>query len=165
LNEISVIIEPIAVLRQNTVREERSREMSRIAPLAIIAFFLLVIPAFPADGPDVSIAKDAAKTWLSLTDSGKYAESWDAASKSFKKAITKPNWVKDLESVRSPLGAVKSRNLESATFTRKLPDASDGEYVVIQYKTDFANKPAKVETVTVTRDEDGSWRVAGYFIK
>ena len=89
-NEISVIIEPIAVLRQNAVREERSREMSRIAPLAIIAFFLLVIPAFPADSPDVSVAKDVAKTWLSLTDSGKYAESWDAASKSFKKAITKP---------------------------------------------------------------------------
>lgn len=139
--------------------------MSRIAPLAIVAFLLLAIPVFAADGPDVSIAKDVAKNWLSLTDSGKYAESWDAASKSFKKAITKADWVKDLESVRSPLGAVKSRNLDSATFTTKLPDAPDGQYVVIQYKTDFANKPANVETVTVTRDDDGSWRVAGYFIK
>lgn len=139
--------------------------MLRIATFAIIAFFILIVPAYPTDGDAVSMAQDAAKNWLALTDSGKYGESWDAASKSFKKALTKADWVKDLESARSPLGTLKSRNLESAAFTRKLPDAPDGEYVVIQYKTDFSNKPAKVETVTLTRDEDGSWRVAGYFIK
>ncbi len=52
-----------------------------------------------------------------------------------------------------------------ATFTRTVPGAPDGEYVVIQFDTQFENKAAAVETVTPMREKDGSWRVSGYFIK
>jgi len=78
---------------------------------------------------------------------------------------TQSDWEKALKSVRSQLGAVKSRALKSATFTKTLPGAPDGEYVVIQFDTQFENKAAAVETVTPMHEKDGSWRVAGYFIK
>ena len=74
--------------------DKKDKKMLRIATFAIIAFFILIIPAYPTDGDAVSMAQDAAKNWLALTDTGKYGESLDAASKSFKKAITKADWVK-----------------------------------------------------------------------
>jgi hypothetical protein len=41
--------------------------------------------------------------------------------------VTNGQWEHAVESARSPLGAVKSRRLASATFTRSLPGAPDGE--------------------------------------
>jgi hypothetical protein len=41
----------------------------------------------------------------------------------------------------------------------------DGEYVVFQFNTSFEQKAAAVETVTAMREKDGTWHVAGYFIK
>jgi hypothetical protein len=45
-----------------------------------------------------------------------------------------------------------------------LPGAPEGEYVVIQYETQFEHKAGAIETVTPLREKDGSWRVSGYFI-
>ncbi len=46
-----------------------------------------------------------------------------------------------------------------------LPGAPDGEYVVIQYNTEFENKKVAIETITPMLDDDGKWRVSGYYIK
>ncbi len=53
----------------------------------------------------------------------------------------------------------------SATRRTSLPGAPDGEYVVIQYRSEFENKSNAVETVTPMRDADGEFRVSGYFIR
>ena len=139
----------------------------RLAPLALLALALVAAPAPAQEGEAAAAAKaqDAAKAWLALTDSGKYAESWDRASARFQAAITKPDWEKALSSVRSPLGAVRSRKLKSATFTRQLPGTPDGEYVVIQFDTQFEKKLSAVETVTPAKEKDGAWRVSGYYIR
>jgi hypothetical protein len=70
-----------------------------------------------------------------------------------------------LAQARPPLGAVTSRTLVSSEYKRALPGAPDGEYVVIQYDTQFAHKPHVVETVVPMRERDGSWKVSGYFVK
>ena len=126
---------------------------------------LLAVPAARADeGQAVSKAQASAKAWLALTDAGKYAQSWDAAAAFFQKAVSKADWEKALEKVRGPLGAMKSRKLKSATFTRTLPNAPEGEYVVIQFDTQFENR-AVVETVTPMKEKDGSFKVSGYYVK
>jgi hypothetical protein len=53
----------------------------------------------------------------------------------------------------------------STTYATELPGAPDGEYVVIQFAASFKAKKSAVETVTPMKDEDGSWRVSGYYIK
>lgn len=58
-----------------------------------------------------------------------------------------------MKSVRAPLGAVKSRKLQSA------------KYVALKYDTSFENKESAVETITMTLDKDGKWRVVGYYIR
>jgi hypothetical protein len=138
----------------------------RHALTVLIALLSLsALPAYSDESDAVSKAQDAAKAWLALTDTGKYAESWDGASILFHAAITKADWEKALHSVRSPLGMLKSRKLKSATFTRILPGAPDGEYVVMQYDTEFEHKASATETITPVLEKDGVWRVSGYFIK
>ncbi|MFY9531819.1 MAG: DUF4019 domain-containing protein [Candidatus Acidiferrales bacterium] len=111
------------------------------------------------------LAQKSAQAWLALTDSGKYAESWDEASQLFKNAVTKEQWSSKIKAARAPFGKVQSRKLKGATYSKTLPGAPDGEYVVIQYETSFENKASAVETISPMLDKDGKWRVSGYFIK
>ncbi len=130
-----------------------------------LALLLSGTSAAADDKEAVGKAQAAAKSWLALTDAGSYGQSWDEAASLFKAAITRPDWEKALKGVRGPLGSLVSRKVKSATFTRSVPGAPDGEYVVIQFDTQFRNKAAAVETVTPMREKDGSWRVSGYFIR
>ena len=113
----------------------------------------------------VTRGQAAVDRWLTVADAGKYAESWDAAASMFQSAITRPGWEKAMNEARKPLGAVKSRKLQSATFAASLPQAPPGEYVIVQYDTVFEGTPGAVETVTAVREKDGSWKAAGYFIR
>ena len=114
--------------------------------------------------PEVQ-AQKSDEAWLALTDSGKYAESWKAASAMFQAGVSETKWESLIGKVRPPLGAVETRKLESAVYTRMLPGAPDGNYVVAKFDTSFEHKQAAVETVVSSLEKDGSWRVAGYFIK
>lgn len=136
---------------------------ARLTLFAILAFVLLP-PAVAAETAETEAVK-AAETWLALVDSGDYAKSWDTAAAYFKRAVTKEKWDEMLKGVRPPLGKVLSRKVKSKDYATSLPGAPDGEYVVIQFETSFENKSAAVETVTPMKDEDGKWRVSGYFIR
>jgi hypothetical protein len=111
------------------------------------------------------LAQQSAESWLALVDSGKYAESWQEASQLFKAAVTLEQWQNAVRASRDPFGKVLSRKVTSATYTKTLPGAPDGEYVVIKYGSSFEHKQAAVETVTPMMDKDGKWRVSGYYIK
>ena len=137
-----------------------------------VTFFLFFVALSPAWGEDVvnqdqkiKAAQTVAESWLTLTDVNKTNETWDSASPLLQSAITKEQWQKSLQAARGPLGELKSRKLKTATFAKSMPGAPDGEYVVIQYETVFANKAAALETITPALDKDGKWKVAGYLIK
>ena len=106
-----------------------------------------------------------AKEWVALVDTGKYKESWEAAAGYFKTAVPEEQWVQSIPAVREPLGKVLSREVVSAAYKTSLPGAPDGEYVVVQFATSFENKETAGETITPMIDEDGTWRVAGYYIQ
>ena len=117
------------------------------------------------DERQVEQAVDAAEKWLKLVDDGDYGKSWDEAAGYFKKAVSKDQWQSSLAAVRVPLGKVISRKVKSKRYTKRLPGAPDGEYVVIEFDTSFENKSSAIETVTPMLDKDGLWRVSGYYIK
>jgi hypothetical protein len=110
-------------------------------------------------------AFEAANAWLKLVDAAEYSASWDEAAKLFKGVISKDRWENTLSGARKPLGELIKREVISRKHMTTMPGAPDGEYVVIQYKTSFENKKDAVETVTPMKDEDGVWRVSGYYIK
>jgi hypothetical protein len=137
------------------------------AHAAILLAIPLLLARAASAGQDEAVAqaRQAAQEWLAIVDGGQYLKSWDEAATLFKSAVSQPNWEQAVRSARGPLGALRSRQLKSATFARALPGAPDGEYVVIQYDTRFENKAAAIETITPMRDRDGRWRVSGYFIR
>lgn len=110
-------------------------------------------------------ARQAAHSWLALVDHGAYGQSWQAAASFFQSKISKTDWEKALNQVRASLGAAGNRTLTGSMYQTDLPNAPKGEYVVIQYKTEFANGGSVIETVTPMLDKDGKWRVSGYFVK
>ncbi|MBN1673338.1 MAG: DUF4019 domain-containing protein [Kiritimatiellae bacterium] len=107
----------------------------------------------------------AAEAWLAGVDKGDYAAGWKQAAGYLRGAVTRKQFVQALEAARKPLGKTLSRKVESATYMTSLPGAPDGEYVVIVFKTSFANKKAGIETITPMLDKDGRWRVSGYYIR
>ncbi len=140
--------------------------MKRLFPLVLLLAigFTLAGAPLPAEGPE-NAAEQSAKAWLALVDAGKYGESWSSAAEAFKAVLSQAQWQEALEKVRAPLGKVVSRKLKGAKFTREIPGAPAGEYVVIQYDTDFEKKSGAVETITPMKDKGGAWRVSGYYIK
>lgn len=134
----------------------------------VLGTSLLLLSAWAAAG-ETSRQKEAAvaaaREWLSMVDAGEYDKSWQHCATYFQKAVPKKQWSQTLGAVREPLGKLLSRTLKRASFRRSLPGAPDGQYVIIQFDASFSNKATAVETVTPMLEDDGKWRVSGYYIK
>ena len=107
---------------------------------------------------------DIALKWVNLIDEEAYDKSWDEAAAFFKQAVVKDLWVETVEKVRVPFGKVIKRDLIDSQYLTSLPGVPDGEYMVMQFAAEFEKKEKAIETITVMLDEDGEWRVAGYYI-
>lgn len=140
--------------------------MKRIIAVGVAVIFLLSAGiSRAANAEKERTAVTAAQKWLGLVDTGKYSESWREAAGYFKSAIQQDQWEQSIRAIRPPLGKVKSRKLKTKAYKTTLPGAPDGQYFVIQFRTSFQNKKSAVETVTPMLDNDGRWRVAGYYIR
>lgn len=110
-------------------------------------------------------AQKSAQKWLSLIDRFEYNESWSATAPYFQNNVALEDWQRTLQGIRQPLGKMSSREVTSVQYTTSLPGSPDGKYVVIQYSASFENKKSAVETVTPMLNDDGKWKVTGYYIK
>jgi hypothetical protein len=104
-------------------------------------------------------------TWVDQMDAGKLAEGWDGGAAVLQDSKPKDAFVEAIGTARTPHGAMKTRTLARIEYTKVLPGAPDGEYVLIEYKTAFENKEDGIETVITTVDWDGTWKVAGYDVR
>ena len=111
------------------------------------------------------LAERAAGKWLALVDAGEYDTAWERAASLFKMQVSRGQWRAAAAAARKPLGSMSGRRLITANYVTSLPGAPDGEYVVLQYRSEFENKKSAIETVTPMLDRDGSWRVSGYYVR
>jgi hypothetical protein len=135
-----------------------------IACLLVVSLALPVGFSLAVTGQEKA-AIDAAKQWVTLVDAEQYGKSWDEAAQLFKESIRRPDWVKSLEIVRSPLGAMVTRNIRNTASVTTLPGAPEGEYLIVEFDTTFKDRAGAIETVTSAKDADGKWHVAGYYIR
>jgi len=141
-----------------------------LRPLLLLVFALPLVRSAGAQTPGSDSAKirpaeRAALQWLALVDSSRYAASWDSAAASFRTQVSGPEWQAAASAARSEVNPLGARRLLSAHYTRELPDAPPGEYVVIQYSTAARNSTRIVETIALTLERNRNWRVIGYFIR
>lgn len=105
-------------------------------------------------------AVEAARQWLALVDASRWNESWQGTANSFRQLNTVQVWTEASQQARTPLGAMLSRRLTSVDDVPAPPAG----YMMVRFRTDFANRAAAVETLTLVR-EDGQWRVSGIYIE
>ncbi len=109
-------------------------------------------------------AIDSAQVWLKLVDNQQYLESWEETAEFFKSGVPKQNWQDMMGMLRNPFGTMISRELMFQEYTRSIPGAPDGEYVIIYYKTSFENNTFAKETIRSRFEKDNRWRVIGYYL-
>ena len=104
----------------------------------------------------------AVTAWLRLIDAGNYAQSWETAARSFRRTVTKAEWVSRLQQIQRPLGKVLSRKSHGPQFL-----AGWTRYgATFIFNTSFDDLPAATETVTFARQKpDADWKAIGYLIK
>lgn len=137
---------------------------SGFSKILVALLLALVAAGVCADADKEHAADQAAGKWLALVDAADYDESWRRAASLFKRQISPAQWQSAIDAARAPLGNMLSRELISASYATSLPGAPDGEYVVLQYRSEFKNKKNAIETVTPMFD-GGRWRVSGYYIR
>lgn len=153
------------------VRRVRSRRLilSGVLLMLILGLSALLfaanVAAPPAATPPATLttsqaeAVDGARSFLALIDAGRWNDSYQLTTGSFRDLNSAQVWADVSAKVRPPLGAALARELLSV---ENLPAPPDG-YDVVKFRTRFANRPAAVETVSLRR-ESGGWRVAGVTI-
>ncbi|NOI75825.1 DUF4019 domain-containing protein [Vibrio coralliilyticus] len=73
------------------------------------------------------------------------------------------SWVKAVKETREPLGVIESREVMRSEAIESLPNVPEGEYFVIQYRSDFVVENEAIETVTLVKDGN-DWNVVGYYV-
>lgn len=118
----------------------------------------------PTEQAQTSESLARAEAFLATVDASDWEGSWDIAGPIFQSQATAEEWVAMVEPVRTPLGAVESRELVTVQQTSTLPGVPEGEYEVLQFRTKFAGAGRlSIETVFMIKGENG-WEVNGYFI-
>ncbi len=110
----------------------------------------------------VSDSQKVVNGWLALVDQGRYGESWDAGSTTFKMTIPRKEWIQAMNALRKPIGPVKSRKIIDIGTAENPKGLPAGEYMVYFYETEFSGKPKASELLTLVLERDGQWRVLTY---
>lgn len=113
--------------------------------------------------PDTAIAN--AEAWLTLVDAQQYTPSWTTASTHFQNMVSQAQWQQALNTYRTPIGTVISRSHPTIQRATTLPGLPDGTYIGLTFQSSFTKKYSTTETVVLTHDPDGRWKVIGYTIK
>jgi len=103
-----------------------------------------------------------------LVDFGQMGDIWDQASQVMKRLVMREEFVRQIVTERSKLGAVVERGWPE--ITRSVSDGSNGTpaglYLNVISTTRFMHESMPVEELVSFRyDEDQVWRVTGYSLR
>ncbi|NBP11143.1 MAG: DUF4019 domain-containing protein [Betaproteobacteria bacterium] len=113
---------------------------------------------------DLEPAISAAERFLRAMDQRDYGAAWDQSASHFKASVAKDRWVNLAGAAREPLGAISARRLGLSRATKDLPKGPAGDYIIIDFETDFAIEPI-TEMVVIYRENTNEWRCIGYFVR
>ena len=114
----------------------------------------------------VGKGRDGSRPGVACTDRfRKLRHELERSVRLFSRSVNREGLGGRLDRRPETIGKLVSRKLAKSQNAQSLPGAPDGNYVVMQFDTSFANKKSAVETVTFIEEKDGKWKAAGYYIK
>ena len=146
-------------------RNRRRRSLNDVKTVTTRRFVLLAVTgaAVAVAQDDVQVKRDAERL-LTLMDQAKYRDCWRQSSQHYKTQLNAEEWESQMKPVRNNFGALQKRVYKTSKTSKTLAGAPEGEYMVLEYTTSFANKPNVTETLVLSR-EGGGWKLAGYSVR
>lgn len=144
--------------------------MARVDPrrrlvLAALSACALVatLPALGQD-PRLSEAQGVAMAWLALADADDAPGTYAMAAKRFRDTVPSDKWPAAFAQARGQFGKNLRRTIVSIQPSEGSAEVK-GEFVVLIFRAEFERRPQAIETITLEREPDGKWRVAGYLMR
>ena len=144
----------------------------RWASLAVLTVGLLQTPLVAMQGPpqadphaaEESAAQRQALGFLGYLDEGRFADSYAYTGMLLRAKLDHEAFAAQTQKLRAGAGALQARELIDAIYDTSVEGAPQGQYVILHYHSNFANRQDTVETITLALAK-GYWRVDGYYIK
>lgn len=113
----------------------------------------------------VEQAEKQAHNWMDTIDKGDAESSWNEMSSIFTQQLSAEDWKLSIQGMQMYFGKVGQRKIKSSNYKTSSYGAPNGDYVDVEFSTDYANAAGRKEVVTMVRDQDGQWKVAGFSIE
>jgi hypothetical protein len=144
----------------------------RWGPLAVLTVGLLQTPLIAMQGPpqadphaaEESAAQRQALGFLGYLDEGRFADSYAYTGMLLRARADSEAYAAQIQKARAGAGTLQARELIDAAYNTSVEGAPQGQYVILHYHSNFANRQDTVETITLALAK-GYWRVDGYYIK
>jgi hypothetical protein len=144
----------------------------RWASLAVLTAGLVQTPLIAMQGPpqadphaaEESAAQRQALGFLGYLDEGRFADSYAYTGMLLRARADREAFAAQIQKARAGTGALQARELIDAAYNTTVEGAPEGQYVILHYHSNFANRQDTVETITLALAK-GYWRVDGYYIK
>jgi hypothetical protein len=144
----------------------------RWASLAVLTAGLLQTPLIAMQGPSQAdphaaeelAAERQALGFLGYLDEGRFADSYAYTGMLLRARADSEAFAAQIQKARAGTGALQARELIDAAYNTSVEGAPQGQYVILHYHSNFANRQDTVETITLALAK-GYWRVDGYYIK
>ena len=144
----------------------------RWASLAVLTAGLAQTPLIAVQGPpqaDPHAAEELAAErqalgFLGYLDEGRFADSYAYTGMLLRARAEREAFAAQIQKARAGTGALQARELIDAAYNTSVEGAPEGQYVILHYHSNFANRQDTVETITLALAK-GYWRVDGYYIK
>jgi hypothetical protein len=144
----------------------------RWASIAVLTAGLVQMPLIAMQGPpqaDPHAAEELAAQrqalgFLGYLDEGRFADSYAYTGMLLRARADRESFASQIQSARTGTGALQARELIDASYSTSVEGAPEGQYVILHYHSNFANRQDTVETITLALAK-GYWRVDGYYIK
>jgi hypothetical protein len=144
----------------------------RWASLAVLTTGLLQTPLIAMQGPPQAdphaaeelSAQRQAMGFLGYLDDGRFADSYAYTGTLLRAQADRELFTAQIQKARAGTGALQARELIDAAYNTSVEGAPEGQYVILHYHSNFANRQDTVETITLALAK-GYWRVDGYYLK
>jgi hypothetical protein len=144
----------------------------RWAFLAVLITGLAQTPLTAMQGPPQAdphaaeelAAQRQAMGFLGYLDDGRFADSYAYTGTLLRAQADRELFTSQIQKARAGTGGLQARELIDAAYNTTVEGAPEGQYVILHYHSNFANRQDTVETITLALAK-GYWRVDGYYIK
>src|SRR5271155_5339014 len=127
----------------------------RWASLAVLTAGLVQTPLIARRGPpqaapraaEESAAQRQALGFLGYLDEGRFADSYAYTGMLLRARADREAFAAQIQKARAGTGALQARELIDAAYNTSVEGAPEGQYVILHYHSNFANRPDTVETI------------------